>query len=108
MTYSLLEFYNSLSEVNPKFYDEKFARIMCTSFIGTEKVAKSFQYNPKHEVVLFMKGMAFSDYEYFQSNFTIPHFQIYSTFVLVAMKDELFGLIASSKSISKKQNYALL
>lgn len=63
ITYELLEFYNSLSGVIPKFYDEKFARIMFTSFIGSEKVAKAFEYDPKNNVVLFMKGMSFS-YEY--------------------------------------------
>lgn len=58
MTYSLLEFYNSISaEVNPKFYDEKFARIMFTSFIGSDKIAKNVQYDAKDGTVLFMKGI---------------------------------------------------
>lgn len=58
MTYSLLEFYNSIgAEVCPKFYDEKFARIMFTSFIGSDKIAKNFQYEAQDSTVLFMKSM---------------------------------------------------
>lgn len=57
MTYSLLEFYNSIAgDVNPKFYDEKFARIMFTSFIGSDKVAKTFAFDPRNSTILLMKG----------------------------------------------------
>lgn len=57
ITYSLLEFYNTFNGgPNPLYHDEKFARVLFTSFIGTGKIAKFMKLNAEDKTILLMKG----------------------------------------------------
>lgn len=57
ITYALLEFYNSMDfDKNPEYYDEKFMRILFTSFIGAGKVDQFINADPENMTILLIKG----------------------------------------------------
>lgn len=44
------------SAIALKIHDERFARIMFTTFIGSDQVAKNFRYDPLSKTAMLMKG----------------------------------------------------